>query len=225
MKVYFHEIKDLELSYAFDETTPWVMEVVGSFDERMDGIQRPPNWKPRSRPTEVSYTLRRVDDLIHVNGKIKTQLNLLCSLCADGFSFPIHTSFHVLLTQSEVYADIPRETSHKGSFDFDTDDRGFELEEDDLDDDLDEGPPLNMNASDFEVTVVKEPLVDLKDLLHEQIALMIPMQPKPDKNEKDDCSKCGRSQVALLSETHEPLKKNPFAVLKDFNRDVKKKSE
>ena len=212
MKVYFHEIKDQDLHYTFDEATPWIMEVVGQLDERIDQIKRPPNWKPRSRPTEVEFTLRRVDDLVHVSGKIKTQLFLLCSLCADSFQFPIHTQFHLLLTTSDIYADVPRETSNKTSLDMD------EWLADEDDEDEEETPAMNLNASDYEVTVVTEPAADLKDILLEQITLLIPMQPKPDKNEKDECLKCGRNQLSFLPQQEELLKENPFAVLKNFKK-------
>lgn len=214
MKVYFHEIKDQELEYEFTEQQPWVMEVVGSLDERVDRIARPPNWRPRSRPTRVSFQLRKVDDLIHVDGKIDTQLYLLCSLCADGFSFPISTQFHALLTQSEIYGEAPREGAHHGKLDFDT--SAFESDSDD--DDLEEsGPAVDFHASDFEVTVVKEPVIDLKEVLNEQLVLLIPMQPKPEKNEAGDCSKCGRDQLSFLQTDQEaPLKENPFSVLKNF---------
>jgi len=212
MKVYFHEIKDQDIHHSFTETTPWIMEVIGQLDERMDGIQRPPNWKPRSRPTEVDFTLRRVDDLIHVTGKVKTQLYLLCSLCADAFQFPINTQFHLLLTTSEIYGETKRESSNKGSFDMD------DWMADESDEDEDEAPAMSMNASDYEVTVLSEPLADLKEILNEQIALLIPMQPKPDKNEKDECVKCGRNQLSFLPEQEEILKENPFSVLKNFNK-------
>lgn len=218
MKVYFHEIKDQDLVYQFDETTPWVMEVVGSLDERMDRIQRPPGWKPRSRATSVHFTLRRVEDLIHVTGKIKSQLFLLCSLCADAFSYPIHLQFHSMLTTSEVYGEAPRETSRKGSL---TDD-AFEPDADlDEDDDAVEGPAMDFNASDFEVTVVKEPVANLKEILNEQIVLSLPMQPKPDMNAKGDCVKCGKPQAAMMPSTQSaaaPLKENPFAILKDYKK-------
>lgn len=212
MKVYFHEIKDQDIQHSFTETTPWIMEVIGQLDERMDGIKRPPNWKPRSRPTEVEFTLRRVDDLIHVTGKVKTQLYLLCSLCADAFQFPINTQFHLLLTTSEIYGETKRESSNKGNFEMD------DWLADDSDEDEDETPAMSMNASDYEVTVLTEPLADLKDILNEQIALLIPMQPKPDKNEKDECVKCGRNQLSFLPQQEELLKENPFAVLKNFNK-------
>ncbi len=215
MKVYFHEIKDAELAYSFTEDTPWVMEVIGALDERMDRIQRPPNWRPRSRPTEVSFTLRRVDDLIHVSGKVKTQLNLLCSLCADGFQFPIQMQFHTLLTQSEIYADVPRESSHQTA-------TGFEPDEDEEDED--EGPALNLSASDFEITLVDEPVANLKDILNEQLVLILPMQPKPDLDKNGDCTKCGKQQIAMMKASTEPLKENPFAVLKNFaQKDTGKK--
>jgi uncharacterized metal-binding protein YceD (DUF177 family) len=226
MKVYFHEIKEHDLEYHFNESTPWVMDVVGALDERMDGITRPANWKPRSRPTEVSFTLRRVEDLIHVTGKIKTQLYLLCSLCADAFQFPINTHFHVLLTQSTIYTDTPRESnsSHKGSFDSDEERNPLFMndDDDDLDDEDDEDDetavPMNLNSSDFEVNVVTEPLADLKEIMNEQIVLVLPPAPKPEKDEKDDCVKCGRNQATYLPQKEELIRENPFAVLKNFKK-------
>ena len=216
MKVYFHEIKDQDLDYHFDESTPWVMDVIGSLDERMDRIQRPPNWKPRSRPTQVSFTLRRVDDLIHVSGKAKTHLYLLCSLCADAFQFPIQVQFHTLLTQTEMYAEAPRESSRKNTFEHD---EGLQdWLSDDEDEDEGEEAPFNLNASDFEITVVKEPLADLKEILHEQIVLTLPMQPKPEPDDKGDCSKCGRDQASFQREAEEPLRENPFSVLKNLKK-------
>jgi uncharacterized metal-binding protein YceD (DUF177 family) len=216
MKVYFHEIKDQDLDYHFDESTPWVMEVIGSLDERLDRIKRPPNWKPRSRPTEVSFTLRRVDDLVHVSGKVKTQLYLLCSLCADAFQYPVQIQFHTLLTQSELYAEAPRESSRKNNFEHE---EGLEdWLSDEEDEDGEEAAPLNLNASDFEVTVVKEPLADLREILHEQVVLTLPMQPKPPMDEKGDCLKCGRNQDSFRSEAEEPLRENPFAVLKNLKK-------
>ncbi len=213
MKVYFHEIKDQGLDLHFDEATPWVMEVIGALDERIDRIKRPPNWKPRSRPTQVSFTLRRVDDLIHVTGKVKSQLFLLCSLCADAFQFPIQTQFHVLLTQTPIYGETPRETSRKNTYEGSAaEPAGFEDDEDEDDD----TPAMNLNASDFEVSVVTEPLADLREILNEQIILILPMQPKPPKNDAGDCSKCGRSQLAYHPEHQESLKENPFAVLKNL---------
>jgi uncharacterized metal-binding protein YceD (DUF177 family) len=216
MKVYFHEIKDQDLDYHFDESTPWVMDVIGSLDERMDRIQRPPNWKPRSRPTQVSFTLRRVDDLIHVSGKAKTHLYLLCSLCADAFQFPIQVQFHTLLTQTEMYAEAPRESSRKNNFEHD---EGLqEWLSDEEDEAGTEEAPFNLNASDFEITVVKEPLADLKEILHEQIVLTLPMQPKPEADDKGDCSKCGRNQSEFQREAEEPLRENPFSVLKNLKK-------
>ena len=214
MKVYFHEIKDQEIDLHFDENTPWIMEVIGGLDERMDRIQRPPNWKPRSRPTQVRFTLRRVDDLIHVTGKVNTQLYLLCSLCADAFQFPVQTQFHVLLTQTQIYAETPRETSRK-NLDTSTGHSGWE--EDDNESDLDT-PPMNLNASDFEVSLVTEPLADLKEILNEQILLTLPMQPKPPKDNDGNCVKCGKNQLSFHPEHQETLKENPFAVLKNLKK-------
>ena len=87
--------------------------------------------------------------------------------------------------------------------------------EDDEDDEEEAAPAMNLNSSDYEVSVVTEPLADLKEILNEQITLQIPMQPKPDKDDKGDCNKCGRSQLsylANLSDQDAPLRENPFSV-------------
>jgi hypothetical protein len=123
-----------------------------------------------------------------------------------------------MLTQSEMYAEAPRETSRKGGM------AENPLKEDDDadldDDDEDLGPMTDFSAADFEVTVVKEPFANLKEILNEQIMLTIPMQPKPDMNEKGDCVKCGKPQAAMQTQVTDPkpLKENPFAVLKDYNK-------
>lgn len=231
MKIYFHEIKDQDLEYSFNEETPWVMEVVGSLDERMDQITRPPGWKPRSRPTTLQYTIRRVDELIHVQGKVKTQLQLLCSLCADPFPFNIETQFNVLLTQTDDYEQVPHEKSHRAPMSLDDQDWFSKSAEDEDDLDADEDTDdSNAPPADFEVTVVKDPVADLKEILNEQLVLLIPMQPKPALNDKGDCSKCGRAQMIAtyagktLAGKEEPLKESPFAVLKTLDL-TKKKNE
>jgi hypothetical protein len=152
-----------------------------------------------------------------VTGKVKSQLFLLCSLCADAFQFPLNLQFHALLTQTEMYADVPRESSRKNAFDYDGGMDAWLSDEEDEEDE-DETPPLNLSASDFEVTVVKEPLADLRELLNEQIILTLPMQPKPDTDDKGDCVKCGRNQDSFSIEAEEPLKENPFAVLKNLKK-------
>ena len=134
-------------------------------------------------------------------------------LCGETFQFPINTQFHTLLTQSEVYSETPREKSHKGSFNYD-DNHGFETDDDFDDgfeeDDDEDGEPMDFNSSDFEVTVVKDPIADLKEILHEQIMLILPMQPKHPPGE------CKGKSPQWHNE--EPLKENPFSILKNFKK-------
>lgn len=222
MKIYFYEIKDQDLHYQFNEETPWVMEVVGALDERVDQIKRPPGWKPRTRPTQLEFTLRRVDELIHVQGKVKTQLNLLCSLCADPFPFNINTTFNVLLTQTGDYEEVPHEKSHRAPLSaHDTSSWLNDTDDTDDDDEDDENDEETGTATDYEVTVVKEPVVDFKEILNEQLVLLIPMQPKPLLNDHGDCSKCGRAQSSILFNNSEKPE-SPFAVLKSMEFPKKK---
>jgi uncharacterized metal-binding protein YceD (DUF177 family) len=227
MKIWFHEIKDDDLKYRFTEEDPWIMEIVGSLDERISTVSRPTNWRPRSRPTVVDLTVRRVDELVHVQGKLETQLFLLCSLCAEAFSFPVERTFHALYTMNAEYGDQPREKSGQmvsATEDEDAfgEDDGVLLDSDD--DDLGPGESSieldekEDDGADFEVTVLDEPALDLKFILNEQIVLTIPMQPKPPKDEKDDCMKCGKPQLAW-TEPQKPLKENPFAsALKNWKK-------
>ncbi len=227
MRIHFHEIKDEDLHYEFNEKTPWVMDIVGALDERADGIRRPPGWRPPSRETSVTFDIRKIDDLIHVQGKVKTKVYLLCSLCADAFQFPIDTPFNVLFTTNTIYSDTPRESSRRGAtFDWGGaphDDLG--TSDDDFEEDSDLGPAMSMNPNDYEVTVVKEPVMDLKEILNEQMVLLIPMQPKPPVNDDGDCQKCGKDQVKVSEGLQvAPLKENPFAALKTFKATGKPKS-
>ena len=115
-----------------------------------------------------------------------------------------------------MFAEAPRESSRKNTFEHD---EGLqEWLSDEEDEDEGEEAPFNLNASDFEITVVKEPLADLKEILHEQIVLTLPMQPKPEPDEKGDCSKCGRNQSSFQQEAEEPLRENPFSVLKNLKK-------
>lgn len=197
MKIWFHEIKDEDLNYEFDENQPWVMDVVGALDERVDRISRPANWRPRSRPTRVQFQIRRLDELIHVNGKIETQLFLLCSACADAFPFVVRKEFNSLYTMNEEFAKTQHEKGRQTG----------ESKEDSVNDQMD----------DFEITLLEEAAIDLKDILNEQVVLTVPMQPKPPVKANGDCEKCGKPQVPD-SFQEAPLKENPFDVLKNWKK-------
>jgi hypothetical protein len=129
----------------------------------------------------------------------------------------VQLRFHTLFTQNETYGEAPREV-HQGVLDSDdvweTDD---EDEDDAGEDSDDKQAPMNLNASDFEVTIVTEPVIHLDEVLNEQIVLTLPMQPKPPCNEAGDCNKCGRNAESFALPVQENLpKENPFAVLKNL---------
>lgn len=212
MKVYLHEIReDQEFALNFNEDTQWVSDVVSSLDEKMYSVTRPPGWKPRRRAIIAEFRMRKIDDLYHVEGKLDSQVNLLCSLCADGFTFPIQTEFHALFTKNKTYlaqavdtgrgeAEVQRVFGKQGHSDSQSD-----------------------GAIDYEVNIVEGNTIDLAELLHEQALLLIPMQPKPEFDAEERCRKCNltrdelsnrRSEVAAEEERDE--KTNPFSVLKDL---------
>lgn len=218
MKLGFQEIKDEELHYEFDESAPWVMDIIGKLDEQSVQVTRPANWKPRSRATRVTLNIHRIDELISVRGTIETQLFLLCSLCADGFPFPVKRDFNALYTVNPEFAETPKEKSHNS---FEPNDLASDAFEDpDLEDEEAEFfQPKDMDGSDYEVTLLEEPILDFPTILNEQIVLHIPMQPKPALTDDGDCQKCGKPQEALYQPAKEPLQRNPFAALKNWKRE------
>jgi uncharacterized metal-binding protein YceD (DUF177 family) len=214
MKLGFQEIKDEELHYEFDESSPWVMEIIGKLDEHAAQISRPANWKPRSRATRISLNIHRIDELVSVRGTIETQLFLLCSLCADGFPFPVKRDFNALYTINPDFAETPKEKSHS-TFE----PKDLIEDEDDLDPEDEFFEQKDLDGSDYEVTLLDEPILDFANILNEQIVLHIPMQPKPPITDDGDCQKCGRAQEALYPPKKEPLQRNPFAALKNWKRE------
>jgi uncharacterized metal-binding protein YceD (DUF177 family) len=209
MKVHLNDIREnQDYELKFDENVDWVSDLVRSLDEQAHDVIRPKGWKPKARPIQVEIRIRRIDDLFEVDGHIQTGVNLLCSLCAEGFHFPIQTRFRVLYTQDPKYlgyvkngksgdSEVYRVFGKQGVFD--------------------ESATLE-NTDDFEVEVLEQPFIDLAAILNEQILLMIPMQPRPEQDENEKCRKCGLTPKELGLSTDEDLQeeRSPFAGLKNL---------
>lgn len=213
MKVYLHEIReDQEFVLQFNEDTQWVSDVIASLDEKMHQVTRPPGWKPKRRAITAEFRMRKIDELYHVEGKLDSQVNLLCSLCADGFQFPIQTAFHVLFTKNKTYL-AQADDSGRGEPEVQ---RVFGKQT--------HSDAEGDGAIDYEVNLVEGNTIDLAELLHEQALLLIPMQPKPEFDEDERCRKCGLTRDELqnnalkakFAEDDSDEKTNPFNVLKDL---------
>jgi len=209
MKVHLNDIREnQDYELKLDENTVWVSDVIRSLDEQAHDVVRPKGWKPKNRPIQLEIRIRRIDDLFEVDGRIQTGVNLLCSLCADGFNFSIQTRFRVLYTQNPQYlghvkkgrpgdAEVQRVFGKQGM--------------------SDESATLD-DTDDFEVEVLEQPYINLADTLSEQMVLTIPIQPRPEQDEDERCRKCGLTPQDLGLSTDEDLdeESSPFAGLKNL---------
>lgn len=114
MKIHLHEITDVETELDFTQEEPWVMAAVESVDEiQEDGaklLQTAPlglrSQKLPKRQIKTHFSLRKVDDVVVVEGTVNTQIRLICSRCANTFDMNIHPQFSGLFCKDPVMAGV-----------------------------------------------------------------------------------------------------------------------
>jgi uncharacterized protein len=214
MKINLHEITDLETELDFTQEEPWVLKAVEAVDEVMDDTAGLKALKPssasssRSRPVQAHFSLRKVDDVVVVQGNVDTKIQLICSRCANPFQLAAHPHFSGLFCKDPVMAGVGhlQEKGKPGG-----QNKGFARHAHDqsLDD------PAN-EAKDLDITYLSGDTIDLQEILTEQLQLQIPFQPLCREECKGMCSNCGadlnvgRCACAKVASSH------PFAALRDM---------
>jgi uncharacterized protein len=214
MKIHIHEITDLETELDFTQDEPWVLKAVEAVDEVMDDTAGLKALKPvsaaanRTRPVQAHFSLRKVDEVVVVQGNVDTQIQLVCSRCANPFQMKAHPHFSGLFCKDPVMAGVGhlQEKGKPGG-----QNRGFarHAHDESLDD------PRN-EAKDLDITYLSGDHIDLQEILTEQLQLQIPFQPLCRKECKGMCSNCGadlnvgRCACAKVASSH------PFAALRDM---------
>src|SRR5689334_21867939 len=82
MKIYLNEISDQETELDFTQEDPWVVTAVCRVDEKAEEASQP---SPKNRLVHTHLSLRKVDDVFVVSGKIDTFVELICSRFAISF--------------------------------------------------------------------------------------------------------------------------------------------
>src|SRR5262249_7569169 len=126
MKIFIHELTDQETELDFTQEEAWVRDSVERVDERTDGQsgveaihdllpkKAAPAKKPPERSVQAHFSLRKVDDVVVVNGSIQTEIHLLCSRCAAPFQFETSPRFSALFCKDPVMAGIGHLESQQG---------------------------------------------------------------------------------------------------------------
>lgn len=209
MKVFLHEIKDIESELHFTQKDPWIAEAVARLDEKLEdhpgGIPAPPRASRLSaeRPIEAHFVLRRIDEVYEISGTIETAVELVCSRCATPYVQSTSPEFNVLYCKDPSMAGIAH---------------------------LDRGNPKGQNhgyarhaasgmdetdvGKDFDITYISTDFIDLAEVATEQLQLQLPFQPLCKVDCKGICAQCGADQNVGRCACAKLAKETPFAALR-----------
>ncbi|MEK6577901.1 MAG: DUF177 domain-containing protein [Bdellovibrionota bacterium] len=212
MKIYLNEIGDTDTDLEFTQEEAWVKDTIKRADEveaTQPNLGRP-GTTGQLRQANVTFTLRKVDEVVVLSGHVKTQVELLCSRCATQFQYPVDESYSGLFCRDPDMAGVAhlqkstgdemvRVGQNKG---FARHAHNFENEH---------------NASrDLDITYLSHDYIDLSDVLMEQLQLQIPFQPLCEKGCKGICTQCGADLNRGRCACDKILKSRPFAALGDI---------
>jgi uncharacterized metal-binding protein YceD (DUF177 family) len=219
MKIFLHELSDLETELDFSEAEPWVQSAVTRVDEQPEEAlpaAASSGAAAQPRRTQVHFSLSQVDEVVVVNGQVDTSVRLLCSRCANVFSMPLKPNFSALFCKDPVMAGV----AHLGR----ARDQGTEVlkpmgqnkgharhAHDTSLDDVEGG-----GGQDLDITYIAEDFIDLGHVLTEQLQLLLPFQPLCKAECKGICVNCGADQNLGRCACAKLVRQTPFSVLKDL---------
>jgi uncharacterized protein len=216
MKIHLHEITDIETELDFTQEEPWVLKAVEAVDEVMDDTPGLKSLRPtaqlsstsKPRPVQAHFSLRKVDDVVVVQGNVDTKIQLICSRCANPFHMEAHPHFSGLFCKDPVMAGVGhlQEKGKPGG-----QNKGFARHA--HDESLD---APGSQGQDLDITYLSTDTIDLKEILTEQLQLQIPFQPLCREECKGMCSNCGADLNVGRCACAKVVNSHPFAALRDM---------
>ncbi len=211
MKIYLKEITENDLELEFTQKEPWVTASVQRVDEHMeDSID-----EIQERPIHTQFSLRKVDDVVVLSGKISTTIQLVCSRCATLFQQICNPSFSALFCKDPVMAGVAHlqvsGSDPKKNGRIVGQNQGFARHAHDS-----ESDESTMQGKDLDITYLSSDYIDLSDVLTEQLQFQTPFQPLCNEDCKGICSNCGvdlNHGLCLCKKTHAS---SPFSALSDL---------
>jgi uncharacterized protein len=195
MKISVNDITDQETELAFSEDDAWVNNTVALLDEHKANA---------SRKIDLSFKLRKVDEVIIANGTISTNINVLCSRCTLPHTVKCDVRFSTLFCEDPELAGVSHiMESGKPAGQI----HGYSRHEHDASND----------ESDLDISYLTNDSIDLADILSEQLRLRIPLQPLCKETCKGICPQCGTDLNMETCECKASISSGKFAALANFN--------
>lgn len=218
MKIYLHEITDLDSEFEFTQEEKWVLDAVRKVDE--EGARPLPGSKAAnaSRPVHAHFSLHQVDGVVVVNGEVSAPVKLLCSRCANPFDLKCEHGFSALFCKDPVMAGVAHLDGAKPA----GQNQGHARHAHDFS--KDNEPGHAGAGGDLDITYLSEEYIDLAEVLTEQLQLQIPFQPLCRENCKGICANCGADQNVGRCACSKLVTASPFAVLKNIKAGLKASS-
>jgi uncharacterized protein len=227
MKIFLSELSDVETNLDFSEQDAWVNQAVHAVDE-VDEISEEEAARvtvtagsPRAeraapitsdRAIRVSFSLRKVDDVVVVSGKISTHVCLICSRCAKAFEHPSRPEFAGLFCKDPVMAGI----AHLGEGNRPSgQNHGKARHAHD-----EEASTLMEQGKDLDITYLSNDYIDLGEVLTEHLQLQIPFQPLCKEDCKGMCAQCGADWNLGRCACSKLARSTPFSVLQNIKTET-----
>ncbi len=209
MKLYLSEIKENESVFDFNQDEPWLAQAVAQVDEKLESDSLSSSRKTPVRPIQVHLSMHQVDQIVVINGSIKTRLHLVCSRCAGTCTLDCHPQFSALYCKDPEMAGIGHLREDRGLTTPAGRNRGFARHAHDSDND-------DESAKDIDINFIAEDYIDLADVITEQLQLQVPFQPLCKTDCKGMCLHCGTDLNQGRCACAKLTRSSPFSVLKDF---------
>lgn len=184
MKVYLHELSEDTKHLHYDERDAWFVDAIKDTQEA-DSVKEPAAYN-------VDFDLRKSHGVVFMKGKLRVDLGLLCSRCANGFKQNLSASFQCLFTRER---DLAEEKPSGG---------------------IAYSEPTGQTGEDLDIEFLDKDYIELADVLKEQIYLKLPIQPLCKESCKGICPVCGQDQNTQPCQCHR-IKNTALAnALKNF---------
>jgi uncharacterized protein len=169
MKVYLYELSENPKDLHFTEQDPWLVETVKNTQE--SELAKKPSYV-------VDMELRKLQEVVFLKGKLKLDVGLLCSRCANDFEHSLRSSFQCMFTRERSL------TPGEGNV-------GVAHSE-----------PTGATGEDLDIEFLEKDYIELADVLKEQIYLKLPFQPLCNEGCKGICPVCGQNQNTQPCQCH-----------------------
>jgi uncharacterized protein len=218
VRIFIRELTDQDTELQFSQDEGWVKAAVERVDEKADSTDpTPPLLHPKSiRPTpqpparsiQVEFRLRKIDDVVVVNGSVDTHINLLCSRCAAPFQLKISPHFSGLFCKDPAMAGVGHLVAIEGESKPAGQNKGFARHAHDEN--------SEENGQDLDITYLSQDFIELGDVLTEQLQLQVPFQPLCKETCQGICTQCGTDLNVGRCACAKIVKQAPFALLKNL---------